>query len=582
MEAESAHEPVDPALDRADLVSPSSAHEVVERMWREQGPKLFRSLTAFTGDPDLASDAMAETFAQALGRGSDLRHTDRWIWRSAFLIARGELQQRRRETLELDDAASQPMPEPVADIVAAMRRLSPNQRMAADPDALRRPARPRRRARDRLLADDGAGPPDERAPTSPLSLEDPMTDLRDRLRDLDGLDVPDVFDRAQRIGPKTPMDIEPGPGPARRAAIAAFALIFADVTIAYATRAFDRQIRPAPATPTSPPSTTCAWTKTTLAVPFLGTHRSATRLVAGTSRDDLWVMGSKRPWIDQVLVHYDGERWTKVTLPQDLVNAYSGAMEAPAPNDLWLLTTNGVARFDGSTWTRTTFPGLGDLDSTTSELLDLEVVSPDDAWVTGNVYDAATETWGAVIYHWNGVAWNESYGGSAGAGAASRLVAISAWAPDDVWAAGVTSEQRRGRAVALHWDGTTWTARVVHGRRPASITEFGLVAVGPDDALMTVKAGVLHWDGGPWTDSGFQAPSAIDVPLSMGRGAAGDVWAKVWNTSVARWDGESWELRGLDSPLLHAFYSYGLATVEGSAVFAGTKHDQGAIRIYGC
>lgn len=132
MEAESEHEPVDPAPDGVGADAPSSVHEVVEQMWREQGPRLFRSLTAFTGDPDLASDAMAETFAQALGRGSDLRHTDRWIWRTAFLIAKGELQRRRRrETLALDEAASQPMPEPVADIVAAMRTLSPNQRMAA-------------------------------------------------------------------------------------------------------------------------------------------------------------------------------------------------------------------------------------------------------------------------------------------------------------------------------------------------------------------------------------------------------------------------------------------------------------------
>jgi RNA polymerase sigma-70 factor (ECF subfamily) len=77
---------------------------------------------------------MAEAFAQALGRGGGIRDAERWIWRSAFLIARGELQRRRqRMTVELDDAepAAPPMPEPVADIVAAMKTLSPNQRMAA-------------------------------------------------------------------------------------------------------------------------------------------------------------------------------------------------------------------------------------------------------------------------------------------------------------------------------------------------------------------------------------------------------------------------------------------------------------------
>jgi hypothetical protein len=402
-----------------------------------------------------------------------------------------------------------------------------------------------------------------------------MSDLRDRLHDLDRLDVPDVFDRAQRIGPKTPIELEPGPGPARRAAIAVFALLIAVLTIVYATRAFDRQIRPAPATPIPQPSTTCAWTKTTLAIPFLAKHRSATRLVAGTSRDDLWVMGSKRPWIDQVLVHYDGERWTKFPLPEDLVNTYSGDMAAPAPNDLWLLTSNGVARFDGSTWSRTTFPGLGGLDSTASGLLDLEVVSPDDAWATGSVYDASTQTWGPVLFHWDGITWSDIDARSVGVGEDFGLVAISAWAPDDVWVAGMTSEDRRGRPLALHWDGTAWTVRKAHGR-PSSADGFGLVATGPDEALMTVMKGVLSWSGGTWVDTGFQAPTSMDVPLSMGRGATGDVWAKVWNTNVARWDGESWDQRSLKP-----FYSYGLTTIDGSAVFAGVQRG-GAVRFYDC
>ena len=36
--------------------------EAVERVWREQGTKLWRSLVAFSGDRELASDAMAEAF----------------------------------------------------------------------------------------------------------------------------------------------------------------------------------------------------------------------------------------------------------------------------------------------------------------------------------------------------------------------------------------------------------------------------------------------------------------------------------------------------------------------------------------
>jgi RNA polymerase sigma-70 factor (ECF subfamily) len=116
-----------------DAVSATSGREAVERVWREDGPRIYRSLTAFAGDADLAADAMAEAFAQALARGDGIRHADRWIWRSSFLLAKGELARRGRTragATEVPEPLAH-MPEPVADIVAAMRTLSPNQRLAA-------------------------------------------------------------------------------------------------------------------------------------------------------------------------------------------------------------------------------------------------------------------------------------------------------------------------------------------------------------------------------------------------------------------------------------------------------------------
>jgi RNA polymerase sigma factor (sigma-70 family) len=113
-----------------DAAVSTEPRDAVERVWREQGAKLWRSLVAFTADRELASDAMAEAFAQALGRGDAVEAADRWVWRAAFRIARGELRDRRRS----GDASARErfaeMPEPVADLVAALRTLSPNQRAA--------------------------------------------------------------------------------------------------------------------------------------------------------------------------------------------------------------------------------------------------------------------------------------------------------------------------------------------------------------------------------------------------------------------------------------------------------------------
>ncbi len=86
---------------------------------------------AFSGNEELASDAMAEAFAQALGRGAAVEAPDRWIWRAAFRIAAGELKERRRVTPSDVPVTSVGMPEPVADLVRALRTLSPNQRAAA-------------------------------------------------------------------------------------------------------------------------------------------------------------------------------------------------------------------------------------------------------------------------------------------------------------------------------------------------------------------------------------------------------------------------------------------------------------------
>jgi len=101
-----------------------------EAVWRDQGSKLWRSLLEFTGDPDLASDALSEAFAQALARGDAIREPDRWIWRASFRIASGLLKDQRADD-RLPEAVSIEPPEPIADLVVALRTLSPNQRAAA-------------------------------------------------------------------------------------------------------------------------------------------------------------------------------------------------------------------------------------------------------------------------------------------------------------------------------------------------------------------------------------------------------------------------------------------------------------------
>jgi RNA polymerase sigma-70 factor (ECF subfamily) len=101
----------------------------IERLYRERGDRIWRGLLAFSGDPDIASDAVAEAFAQVLRRGDEVRDPERWVWRAAFRIAAGELKERRKYEL-IGVAGSYEMEEPARDLVVALATLSERQRAA--------------------------------------------------------------------------------------------------------------------------------------------------------------------------------------------------------------------------------------------------------------------------------------------------------------------------------------------------------------------------------------------------------------------------------------------------------------------
>lgn len=123
-------QPLSPRLaDRntGDQVDPTvSSEDRVEAVYRQHSAKMWRALLAYSGDPDVASDAVAEAFAQALRRNGDIRQVDRWVWRAAFRIAAGDLKARRRHLPEVDLAVDDPGPG--FGLHDALMKVSPKQR----------------------------------------------------------------------------------------------------------------------------------------------------------------------------------------------------------------------------------------------------------------------------------------------------------------------------------------------------------------------------------------------------------------------------------------------------------------------
>ena len=99
----------------------------LEQVYREHSAKLWRALVAYTGDRHIADDALAEAFAQAVGRGDALRTPGRWVWVAAFRIAAGELQTRGRPPAPHEPLAPMDASEAV-ELLEALTKLSPKQR----------------------------------------------------------------------------------------------------------------------------------------------------------------------------------------------------------------------------------------------------------------------------------------------------------------------------------------------------------------------------------------------------------------------------------------------------------------------
>jgi len=101
--------------------------EDIGDLYGSEGDRLWRAVAAFTRDDEIASDAVAEAFAQCLRRGASIRSPKAWIWKAAFRIAAGALQE-RTAGLMLPAEAPYEMSTTDLDVLAAVSKLPPRQR----------------------------------------------------------------------------------------------------------------------------------------------------------------------------------------------------------------------------------------------------------------------------------------------------------------------------------------------------------------------------------------------------------------------------------------------------------------------
>jgi len=113
-------------VDRA-----ARSSERAQAAWTAHHERLWRSVLAWSGNGDIADDAVAEAFAQAIRRGDEIEDVGRWVWRAAFRIAGGLLSDRRRH--DGGPARERPavvaLPDEASALVDALDRLSADDRL---------------------------------------------------------------------------------------------------------------------------------------------------------------------------------------------------------------------------------------------------------------------------------------------------------------------------------------------------------------------------------------------------------------------------------------------------------------------
>lgn len=208
------------------------------------------------------------------------------------------------------------------------------------------------------------------------------------------------------------------------------------------------------------------------------------------------------------------------------------------------LATSGCPAWDG---TQPAVPGPAD----GSELQGVTVAGACDVWMAGyRMTDQHGDTV-TLTEHWTGGSWTAVPSPSPGISAA--LKGVSAVSPDDVWAVGYSADSTdSGSALALHWDGTSWTQNPV----PASVYNLRAVAAVSANDVWAASDGsslLMRYDGTNWNPSLIPAltpapgPGITAAPVINGLDAvsADDVWAVGYMPSqklplVLHWDGTAW------------------------------------------
>jgi hypothetical protein len=238
--------------------------------------------------------------------------------------------------------------------------------------------------------------------------------------------------------------------------------------------------------------------------------------IAGDSATDAWAAGTKvasNGKASPLVLHWDGRAWSNASPATPATGELSG-VSADTASDVWAVGQGAgdrtlILRWNGSTWSRVPSPDPGQsFDALTAGAAG----SANNAWAAGFYNKTAASPSQALALHWNGTAWSAAALPGLGNGT-TTLNAVTVLTARNGWAAGSSCPQAgcapgtKVPALILSWNGTSWS-KASTPDLPAGNELTGVAAISASDA---------------WAVGAGASP-----------GGTGTV------TLIVRWNGRSW------------------------------------------
>ena len=179
-----------------------------------------------------------------------------------------------------------------------------------------------------------------------------------------------------------------------------------------------------------------------------------------------------------------------------------------------------------------------------SELLGVAATSASSAWAVGATLGRRGQ---ALVMRWDGTSWTHSPIARPAKGSALR--AVAALSARDAWAVGSVGPGTEMRPYILHWDGTAWR-RVPVPKMSESAQLTGVAVVSARDAWAVGGphgALILHWNGITWLTVPSRWSAGHGWLFGVFARSASDVWAvgtAGFNSLILHWNGVTWTRLG--------------------------------------